>query len=795
MKHLALAGALIALVLVPPFFASGQTITVADLQVLIQGLKDEITSLRGTVTEMKTKLDTAQTEIRALRTTAPVPAAPTAQTGGGTLLTPPSSVSNVRDVQQFLSQYSDVYPEGLVTGYYGSLTRKAIQRFFDRYDSGSNEYGKLYSLMYGTQSPVAAVSPSALVSLPPATATVAMPVSPAMQQATCPALPSVVSCSAGQRREVLFSSPACGIYYTCVAESAVITTSTAIAGTVGTSTAWISVTWGRGGSSLVPPSIPQSVIEERKETIRVSCPSATYYTYLNPSDVSRSDAGLPSCPVSAGTEVSGTVGCARYGSGWHSMDGSGNCFDPVMTDYRDTTGTLYTCASKPVSGCSGNTAFSGDANSCPGFAYSRWDSTGKRYCQLNTERKCDYGYPSYLTNGANYKAESCPTSDSGQYSYAYTFVPVLTEPVGGCGQYGGDRQMRWTLHSTAIGGSCTTGSRPTDVVSGCPAGQWPRWDEGGWPVACSGGVGSSTATVTSTTSNTSVNTNTGGSAASCSTGQYWNGSACVSSSSSGSASAPAGQKSQAWNSRGLQSWIRTDADSVRIETLKTACANVASGSNIWMPGAGTASSVDFGMPDPAKCAAAAQCPSGDYYDGSSCRSGSSYYGGSSGSGSSYPGDASSCPGFAYSRWDSTGARYCQLNSERKCNYFYPAYLTQSSYTAEGCPTSDSSSSGGYTSYSGSYSSGSSATSSYSGGSGSCGEQLVSLLGSGCHTMGSAYFNTEMTRYVMPGTTTVKECSTERVSGCSGGSSSANHLNSLLASMTQALLNLQGLLGR
>ncbi len=62
----------------------------------------------------------------------------------------------------------------------------------------------------------------------------------------------------------------------------------------------------------------------------------------------------------------------------------------------------------------GNTGggYAGDSNSCPWFSYSKWDKTGVRYCQLNSERKCDYNYPSYLTNGPNYKAEGCPVEDT-----------------------------------------------------------------------------------------------------------------------------------------------------------------------------------------------------------------------------------------------------------------------------------------------------------------------------------------------------------------------------------------------
>lgn len=52
--------------------------------------------------------------------------------------------------------------------------------------------------------------------------------------------------------------------------------------------------------------------------------------------------------------------------------------------------------------------------------------------------------------------------------------------------------------------------------------------------------------------------------------------------------------------------------------------------------------------------------------------------------------------------------------------------------------------------------------------GSCTPELTSLLGSGCHNMGNAWFNGEMNRYVLPGTTTVKDCATASISGCTTG---------------------------
>lgn len=79
-----------------------------------------------------------------------------------------------------------------------------------------------------------------------------------------------------------------------------------------------------------------------------------------------------------------------------------------------------------------------------------------------------------------------------------------------------------------------------------------------------------------------------------------------------------GQKNQIWNSLGLNSSIRTDADPTRIDSLKQACVSTPSGANIWSPNAGTSSSVDFGMPSADKCQRASACTTSQYFDGANC---------------------------------------------------------------------------------------------------------------------------------------------------------------------------------
>ena len=177
---------------------------------------------------------------------------------------------------------------------------------------------------------------------------------------------------------------------------------------------------------------------------------------------------------------------------------------------------------------------------------------------------------------------------------------------------------------------------------------------------------------------------------------------------------PTGQKEQVWNTLGLRSWIRTDADTARIETLKQACTNVRSQDNVWKPEAGTQSSPDFGMPDFVKCGSANACTATQYFDGSSCTARTSQ----NTTPNTTPGP--SCTGGQY--WDGSS-----------------------------CVTSTTSTTPTWTQPV----------------SGSCSSELIGLLDSGCHNMGNAWFNGPMTRYVLPGTSVARDCSISSIPSCPG----------------------------
>lgn len=75
-----------------------------------------------------------------LQTTSSTPATPATQTGGGKCpnlyrsLRPGMSGSDVTSLQLYLAADASIYPEGTVSGYYGSLTQKAVQALQQRHN-------------------------------------------------------------------------------------------------------------------------------------------------------------------------------------------------------------------------------------------------------------------------------------------------------------------------------------------------------------------------------------------------------------------------------------------------------------------------------------------------------------------------------------------------------------------------------------------------------------------------------------------------------------------------------------
>src|SRR3989344_4930996 len=86
-----------------------------DLLAIIEQLKNQIKELQNQLVKLTSEVAIVKEEIKITKE-----------------LYKGVSGNEVKEVQKFLKQFSEIYPEGLVTGYYGPLTEKAVKKFQEK---------------------------------------------------------------------------------------------------------------------------------------------------------------------------------------------------------------------------------------------------------------------------------------------------------------------------------------------------------------------------------------------------------------------------------------------------------------------------------------------------------------------------------------------------------------------------------------------------------------------------------------------------------------------------------------
>lgn len=86
-----------------------------DLLAIIEQLKNQIKELQDQLAKLMSEVAIVKEEIKITKE-----------------LYKGVSGNEVKEVQKFLKQFSEIYPEGLVTGYYGPLTEKAVRKFQEK---------------------------------------------------------------------------------------------------------------------------------------------------------------------------------------------------------------------------------------------------------------------------------------------------------------------------------------------------------------------------------------------------------------------------------------------------------------------------------------------------------------------------------------------------------------------------------------------------------------------------------------------------------------------------------------
>ena len=137
----------------------------------------------------------------------------------------------------------------------------------------------------------------------------------------CPSLPTVNSCPTGEEKVVSFASPECGSYYVCRPKPK---------------------------EEISKTKYPYTFKGGR---IVVSFEEARIYCYESGPGGATQKGDVAECGQTFGISVPSIPPekqCAQYGNGWHTMDASGNCFNPEMTEYRTPGGTLQQGPNRPL---------------------------------------------------------------------------------------------------------------------------------------------------------------------------------------------------------------------------------------------------------------------------------------------------------------------------------------------------------------------------------------------------------------------------------------------------------------
>lgn len=87
-----------------------------DLLAIIEQLKNQIKELQNQLAKLKSEIAEVKEELKLTKN-----------------LRKGLSDEEVVELQKFLSQFREIYPEGLITGYFGSLTEKAVKKFQEKY--------------------------------------------------------------------------------------------------------------------------------------------------------------------------------------------------------------------------------------------------------------------------------------------------------------------------------------------------------------------------------------------------------------------------------------------------------------------------------------------------------------------------------------------------------------------------------------------------------------------------------------------------------------------------------------
>lgn len=276
-----------------------QTTSSQSTAVLIQQLQEQIKSLQAQVSSLATQLNAVKVELNLTRT-----------------LRPGLAGDDVKRLQEFLKKYPDVYPEGLVTGYYGPLTEQAVKRLQEK--QGIVNTGSSETTGFGVVGPKTISKINELISTGAGASGVVPPglsTAPGISGATPPVTGSTVS-----QPQTTPIAPAQSVTTTSVSNTTSNTASNSStqAATTSNTTTTVSATATSSTPSISPTTGPAFTLTATPSTI-----SAGQYSSL----------------MLSGTEANG--GCFGQGTFSGAIRGNHIVYPTQTTEY------FVTCYSGP----------------------------------------------------------------------------------------------------------------------------------------------------------------------------------------------------------------------------------------------------------------------------------------------------------------------------------------------------------------------------------------------------------------------------------------------------------------
>ncbi|MBI4093669.1 peptidoglycan-binding protein [Candidatus Kaiserbacteria bacterium] len=187
----AAVGGMVFVVLPLLVSAAATTTSTFDVQALIAKLQAQIQLLQAQVADLQAQLQSVKVELKFSR-----------------VLAKGASGDDVKQLQEFLSTFPDVYPDGLVTGYFGPLTEAAVKKFQEQ--NGIESVGIVGPKTQAKLNELVTTGAGQSGVIPPGLASVGGPSSstPSGTIPAIPAIPAISSESATSTVPAISATPA-----------------------------------------------------------------------------------------------------------------------------------------------------------------------------------------------------------------------------------------------------------------------------------------------------------------------------------------------------------------------------------------------------------------------------------------------------------------------------------------------------------------------------------------------------------------------------------------------------------